>query len=329
MPKNLPLVKRMFIMPCIMKANATVTAPQNDINSPLRNIDVAVARAFVATAETGSMTAAARLLNLTQGAISQQIKRFEDLLGKSLFEREHRHLILSAEGERLMMHARRLIALNDEIWSLMSAPEVEGVVRLGVPHDIVRAFMPPILRSFNDAWPKVRIDLVCETSPDLKTLLADGEIDLTLTTEADTPAHAERLLSEDLVWIGSQNGRALKENPLPVAINCPKCTFRAAMVEALERDGRDWRMIGPVGNNDTLFATLEADLAVTSSLRATVPSHIDILGPETGLPPLRPFHVNLYVRASNPDIPQQELASHIRDQFHRRYARPVPLRHTG
>lgn len=295
---------------------------------PLRNIDVAVARAFVATAETGSMTGAARLLNLTQGAISQQIKRLEDLLGKNLFERDHRQLTLTVEGERLLLHARRLISLNDEIWGLMSAPEVEGTVRVGVPRDIIRPFMPPILRGFNDAWPRVRIDLVCMSTPNLKKALGEGEIDLALTTETDTPAGAERLVSEDLVWIGSNGGRAVFETPLPVAITEPSCTFRAAMVEALEADGRDWRMVGPLGNNDALLATLEADLAVTSLLRSTVPPHIDIIGPESGLPILRPFHVNLYMRTSNNDAVQKELASHIRDQFQRRFA-AQPVRRAG
>ncbi len=82
-----------FILP-IMKRNTMPT--------PLRNIDVALARAFVATAETGGMTAAGRLLNLTQGAVSQQIKRLEVLLQKELFDREHRQLTLTPEGERLL-----------------------------------------------------------------------------------------------------------------------------------------------------------------------------------------------------------------------------------
>ena len=311
-------------MSVIMNANSKNERPA----LPLRNIDVAVARAFVATAETGSMTGAGRLLNLTQGAISQQIKRLEELLDKNLFERDHRHLTLTVEGERLLLHARRLISLNDEIWGLISAPEVEGTVRLGVPRDIIRPFMPPILRGFNDAWPRVQIDLVCMSSPKLKKALGEGEIDLALTTETETPAGAERLVAEDLVWIGGRGGRAVTETPLPVAINDATCTFRAAMVEALERDGRDWRMVGPLGNNDALLATLEADLAVTSLLRSTVPAHIEILGGECGLPALRPFNVNLYMRTSNNNTVQQELADYIRDQFQRRFA-AQPVRRAG
>ncbi|MBO6521383.1 MAG: LysR family transcriptional regulator [Rhodospirillales bacterium] len=293
----------------------------NDLSVPLRNIDVALARAFVATAETGGMTAAGRLLNLTQGAVSQQIKRLEDLLQKELFDREHRQLTLTAEGERLLLHARRLIALNDEIWGLMSAPGFEGTVRLGVPGDIIRPFLPPILRAFKNAWPKVKIELNCESSVALKKALSAGDIDLTLTTESDTPQGAERLLTEDLVWLGCPGGRIWHEDPLPVGNANPSCTFRAAMLHGLEKQGRDWRIVGPSGH-EVMLAKIEADLAVTALLQSSVPPHLEILGPDSGLPALTPFHVNLYVRTSQTNEVVQELAQQIRDQVTRRFAAP-------
>lgn len=301
----------------------------NAPSSLLRNIDVALARAFVATAETGGMTQAARLLNLTQGAISQQIKRLEELLQKPLFHRDHRQLTLTAEGERLLLHARRLIALNDEIWGLMSAPDFEGTVKLGVPRDIIRPFMPPLLRSFNDAWPRVRIELICNSSPNLRVMLADGAIDLCVTTEVETPIGAERLMTDELLWLGGRGGRAKDETPLPVAITDDKCTFRAAMIQALERSGRDWRIVGPLGNNDALLATLEADLAVTSLLRSSVPPGIEILGHDSGLPALSAFHINLYVRTSHTNDIAEELANHIRVQFARRFDTEQPIRKAG
>ena len=91
-----------------------------------RDIDIALLRAFVAVVETGSVTGAAALLNLTQAAVSQQLKRLEELFGTGLFERHHKRLSLKPAGERLMAHAQKLIALNDEVWSTMSAPAYEG-----------------------------------------------------------------------------------------------------------------------------------------------------------------------------------------------------------
>lgn len=298
----------------------------NDSPLPLRNIDVALARAFVATAETGGMTSAGRLLNLTQGAVSQQIKRLEELLQKDLFDRDHRQLTLTAEGERLLLHARRLISLNDEIWGLMSAPGFEGSVRLGVPGDIIRPFMPPILRSFKDAWPKVGIELTCGSSTELRASLVAGDIDIILTTESDTPSGAERLLTENLVWFGCRNGRVWHENPLPVGNANPNCTFRAAMLQGLERMGRDWRIVGPFGH-DVMLAKIEADIAVSALLRSTIPPHLEILGADAGLPDLTPFHINMYLRTSQTNAIAQELANHIREQIKRRF--DVPERKAG
>ena len=69
------------------------------------NIDTALLRAFVAAAETGGMTSAARLVNLTQAAVSQQVKRLEDTFGRQLFERDRRGLRLTPSGERLLVRA--------------------------------------------------------------------------------------------------------------------------------------------------------------------------------------------------------------------------------
>src|SRR6516164_841127 len=81
-----------------------------------RDIDIGLLRAFVAVVATGGVTTAASLLNLTQAAVSQQLKRLEELFGTELFERHHRRLALRPNGERLLAHAHRLIALNDEVF---------------------------------------------------------------------------------------------------------------------------------------------------------------------------------------------------------------------
>ncbi|MGE4221069.1 MAG: LysR family transcriptional regulator [Alphaproteobacteria bacterium] len=284
----------------------------------VRNIDVALARAFVAVAETGGVTAAAKLLNLTQGAISQQIKRIEDLFQTQLFHRDRRRLQPTAEGERLLPYARRMIALNDEVWVAMRMPAFEGEIRLGVPRDILRPYMPAILRGFNAAWPQVHIALVCDSSVHLKAALAAGEIDLTLTTESDTPPDAERLLSDRLVWIGGKGGRAADETPLPLATMDETCTFRAVALKALERLGRTWRNVGTMTSIDGLSATLEADLAVATLLARCVPDQLEVIGMARNLPPLPAFHINLYL-PTNSHAAAQELGRHIRDQMAGRF----------
>ena len=285
------------------------------------NLDTSLLRAFVAAAETGGMTSAARLFNLTQAAVSQQVKRLEDTLGRQLFERDRRGLRLTPSGERLLVRARRLLALNDEVWALMTAPDFTGEVRLGVPHDIVGPYMPPVLKSFDQAWPGVRVSLDCRTSVNLLRALERREVDLILTTERACAPHGETLLPDQLVWVGARDGRAWKRDPLPVSIGGEDCAFRPFAIEALNHAGRDWRPVCEISNMLAECAAVEADLAVVPLLASTVPETLTILGAGDGLPPLPMFQINLYLPQVGASDTAVELARHIRAQFAARYRR--------
>ena len=105
-----------------------------------RDIDIGLLRAFVAVVETGSVTGAAGLLNLTQAAVSQQIEAAGGAVRHGAVRAPPQAAGAQPNGERLIAHAQRLIAHNDEVWGAMSAPAYAGEVRLGVPNDIVGPF---------------------------------------------------------------------------------------------------------------------------------------------------------------------------------------------
>jgi DNA-binding transcriptional LysR family regulator len=283
-----------------------------------RDIDTALVRAFVAVVETGSVTAAAALLNLTQAAVSQQIKRLEELFGTQLFERHHKRLALRPDGERLLTHAHKLIALNDEVWGAMSAPAYEGEVRLGVPHDIIGPYLPPILNRFDRAWPRVRVLLKCTTTPRLLELLRKGDIDLTLTTEQSCGAGGETLLEDELVWAGARNGAAHERDPLPVSLGDGTCAFRAVVLAGLRAAGRDWRPVCEVSSMEPLLASIEADLAVAALLRTTIPQYLQVVDRDRRLPRLPKFLINMYLPPVRQSEIAVELARNIRQEFESR-----------
>ena len=282
------------------------------------NVDTALLRAFVAVAETSGMTTAATVLNLTQAAVSQQIKRLEEAFECQLFERQRKGLQLTSAGERLFGRAKRLLALNDEIWAEMTTPLYEGEVRLGIPNDLVNTYLPTFLKSFAQTYPKVRISLECSTTPRLIEKLQEGTVDLTLTTEIGCGPDGESLLSEQLLWVGARGGDAFRSRPLPVSIGCDGCAFQAPVLEALRHSDIPWRMVSEVTNMDAQTATTVADLAVMTSLASTVPQNLEVLGPRSGLPALPAFSINLYLpKAGGTDI-ARELARHIRETLHER-----------
>jgi DNA-binding transcriptional LysR family regulator len=285
-----------------------------------RDIDVSLLRGFVAVVETGSVTGAAALLNLTQAAVSQQMKRLEELFGTELFERHHKRLTLRVDGERLIAHARRLIALNDEVWGAMSAPTYAGEVRFGVPTDIVGSFIPPILKRFDTTWPRVRVALRCATTPQLLDALRRGEVELTLTTERLCRTHGETLLQDDLVWAGAINGGAHRRDPLPVSLGRETCEFRPSVLQALADSGRDWRPVSEAGI-DALKASLAADIAIGPLLRRTIPEYLQAID-DPRLPRLPRFLVNLYIPPTQQNEIAHELARHVRQEFASRFRRP-------
>ncbi|MHB9365461.1 LysR family transcriptional regulator [Mesorhizobium sp. RSR403B] len=284
----------------------------------IRNLDTALIRTFVTVADKASMTAAANALHLTQGAVSQQIKRLEEALGCSLFERDRRGLRLTRPGERLFGKGKRLLGLNDEIWAEMAGTEVAGQVRLGVPYDLVGTLLAPVLKAYAETYPQVEISLLCAASPDLAAALAAGTIDLAVIEERVGPSAGECLAIDRLVWVGAKGGVARAKRPLPVSIVADTCAFRPVVLSALNEHGLEWRTVFENGNIDATTATVRSDLAVTAWLASTVPADLDILPFDAGLPPLPNFSINLHLPKYGAAPAAQEFARYIRDGLARR-----------
>jgi len=285
------------------------------------NIDIALLRAFLAVVDTGGMTSSARVLNLTQAAISLQIKRLEEQFGCQLFERDRKGMKLTASGERLIVQARRMVRNNDEVWSAMNEAEFEGEIRLGMPSDFVRCFGAPILRQFDQAWPRVRVSLICGSSQRLLEKLDRGEVDLTFAVEKKCGHNGETLLSDPLVWVGAKGGQAFERDPLPISTDDETCFLRPFALKALADSGRVWRWITEDSNFDPILATLDADIAVAPLLVSTIPPGFEILGERHRLPALPSFWINLYQPHAGPTRLSAELAAHIRDVVGTRTAR--------
>jgi DNA-binding transcriptional LysR family regulator len=280
-----------------------------------RNVDTALLRAFVAVADMAGMTSAAGMLNLTQAAVSQQIKRLEESFGSTLFTRERKGLRLTPAGERLYGRAKRLLALNDEIWADMTTPLFEGTVRLGIPHDLVSAYLAQFLKGFARNYPNVEVTLHCAMSSELLERLEEGVIDLALTTELGCGPDGESLATERLVWAGAPGGEAYARRPLPVSIGCRLCAFRPPVLESLRSAEISWRPVSDITNLEAQCATAQADLAVLALLASTVPGTLEILSHASGLPPLPAFSINLYLPRGRSNAVAQELARHIRMSF--------------
>ncbi|MEM1386572.1 MAG: LysR family transcriptional regulator [Pseudomonadota bacterium] len=259
----------------------------------MRNLDISVLRSFVAVAETGGVTRAAGFLNLTQSAVSMQLKRLEELVGAELLDRTNRRIALTQAGEQVLSYARRMVELNDEVFARLTDQGYSGEVRLGVPHDIVYPVIPRVLQRFNTEYPRMRVRLISSYTANLKDLYAHGEFDLILTTEAEVGEGGEAVATLPMRWFGAPNGSAWKRRPLPLA-NCKRCGFRPMTMAALDGANLPWEQVVESDSDRTIEATVAADIGVTVMLEGTEPAHLAQVPAHAGLPVLGIQRINLY-----------------------------------
>ena len=280
----------------------------------MRNLDVTTLRSFVAVADAGGVTRAAGFLHLTQSAVSMQLKRLEELLDVELLDRTGRTIALTASGEQLLVYARRMIALNDEVISRLTDQAYEGEIVLGVPHDIVYPAIPQVLKQFNAAFPRVKVHLVSSFTRALKEQFGRGECDLILTTETQLEQNSETLSQKPLVWIGAPGGAAWRQKPLKLAFG-RQCTFRPRVIEALDSVGIPWDVIVETESDRTIEATVSADLAVHTMIEGTEPPHLERVDHGGALPELPMQLINLYGAASTKGEVHHMLANLLRRAF--------------
>lgn len=153
-------------------------------------------RAFLATAEEGSLSAAARKLGLTQPTLGRQVTALEAELNLMLFERVGRNLVLTQAGEELLQHVRAMNAAADQVALVASGQSqaVEGVVRI-TASDVFSAYLlPPIMKELRARGPQLEIDIVAAN--DIRDLMR-READIAIRhVRPDQPDLIARLVRE-------------------------------------------------------------------------------------------------------------------------------------
>ncbi|WP_300015714.1 LysR family transcriptional regulator [uncultured Roseobacter sp.] len=280
----------------------------------MRNLDITTLRSFVAVADAGGVTRAAGFLHLTQSAVSMQLKRLEELLDVELLDRSGRTIALTASGEQLLVYARRMVALNDEVIGRLTDQAYEGEITLGVPHDIVYPAIPQVLKRFHAAFPRVKVQLVSSYTRALKDQFGRGECDLILTTENTLEPGGTTLCRKPLLWIGAPGGAAWRCQPLNLAFG-RRCTFRPRVVEALDTAGIEWEVIVETDSDRTIEATVSADLAVHTMIEGTEPPHLERIDHGGALPELPHQLINLYGAQTKKSVVHDTLADLLRRAF--------------
>jgi DNA-binding transcriptional LysR family regulator len=271
-------------------------------------LDLALLRSFVAVVECGSVLHAAARVGRSQSAVSMQMHRLEDEIGRPLFRREGRALRPNQAGEELLLHARRLLRLSDEALASLRCPEEAGVLRLGAPEDYAAYLLPPVLARFAQEHPLAEIELTCEPSPLLMRRVGSGRLDLALVTREPHQPFAV-LRRERFVWAARPEHGAWLREPLPVALFEPGDIARRYAVAALQEAERAYRVVCSSASLLGVIAAAQAGLAVVGLAESCVPPGLVRLGEAEGLPALPMFDLSLVPGPGEPS----RLAAGLRD----------------
>lgn len=250
------------------------------------DVDPALLRAFVAVSETGGFTRAARRLNLTQPAVSHQIRRLEGQIGRALIRRTTRRLTLTGDGEDFLLHARQILTALDELSQRFLPSSVTGVVRFGTPELFMGERLPALLCRFSRAFPAVRLDVHVSSYLDLSKRIAAGELDLAVVLSAEGGNGGIRLRRADFAWVAADNFMLSDGASLPLAFHPPNCLNRLVGVAALETTAIDWHIAFTSPSEQGLRAAVRSGLAVAVLMRSDIEPGLRVLDGDYGLPPL-------------------------------------------
>ncbi|BBO70664.1 LysR family transcriptional regulator [Desulfosarcina alkanivorans] len=256
------------------------------------NLQTDYLRTFIALAETRGFTRAGRQVNRSQSAVSMQIKRLEDEIGKKLFERIGKTVKLTAEGNILIKHAMRIIKEHDDAVRALSKPDLEGFVRFGSPEHYTIGVLPKLLARFAAAYPDVVVEMRCENSDEIKADIERGELDVGICTQI---SDGGQVISHDpVVWVADPGFVMQRHQTVSIAVFEEGCIFRTWALEALEKSGISYRIVYVSRSISGLIDSVRAGLAVAPIIRSNAPADLKIVGLENGLPVLPVSNIVLH-----------------------------------
>ena len=264
------------------------------------NLHIDFLRTFIAVTDTKGFTTAGRQVNRSQSAVSMQIKRLEDEVGKPLFERIGKTVKLTTEGSLLIKYARRMVKEHDDAVIALSKPALKGFIRFGSPEHYTAGVLPKLLARFASSYPDVLVEMRCENSDKIKESVDRGELDIGLCTQISEGGQV--IYHDPVVWVADPGFIVQKDKALSLAVFEDDCIFRSWAVAALEQAGIEYRIVYVSRSISGILDAVRAGLAIAPIVKSNVPPDLKTVGIDDGLPILPISNVALHtVKAPTPE----------------------------
>ncbi|MEI9581456.1 transcriptional regulator LrhA [Enterobacter asburiae] len=255
-------------------------------NRPIMNLDLDLLRTFVAVADLNTFAAAAAAVCRTQSAVSQQMQRLEQLVGKELFARHGRNKLLTEHGIQLLGYARKILRFNDEACMSLMFSNLQGVLTLGASDESADTILPFLLNRISSVYPKLALDVSVKRNAFMVEMLNEHKVDLVVTTHRPGQFDCLTLRTSPTHWYCAAEYVLQKGEPVPLVLLDDPSPFRDMVLTALNEANIPWRLAYVASTLPAVRAAVKAGLGVTARPVEMMSPDLRVLGKSDGLPAL-------------------------------------------
>lgn len=255
-------------------------------NRTILNLDLDLLRTFVAVADLNTFAAAAVAVCRTQSAVSQQMQRLEQLVGKELFARHGRNKLLTEHGIQLLGYARKILRFNDEACTSLMFSSLQGSLSVGASDESADTILPFILNRISSVYPKISLDVRVKRNPYMIEMLLNHEVDLVVTTTRHENAESMVLRTSPTLWYCAADFVLPKGEAVPLVVLDEPSPYRDIIISHLNAAHIPWRISYVASTLAAVRAAVKAGLGITARPVEMMSPELRVLGLSEGLPML-------------------------------------------
>jgi len=295
-----------------------------------RGFDLTQLRTFVAVAESGSVSAGAERVFLSQSSVSEQLKKLEERAGQPLFVRGRQGVNPTPAGERLLDHARRIIAMSEAAFDDLQGRSLDGELRIAItdyyrPHDIAR-----ILKTFSEQHPRLKLHVTVMPSATIDSGADDhASFDIGLSARLvtapargrgaagnGTGAAGTAVRREKLLWASAADAAPRPSAPYQLVLLPQTCQLQRFVVRLLDEHKVSYVVSHSASGVAGLQLALKAGLGISCLNESSLGGGVIACAANIGLPALPAIEFHLL-----PGRPgETELVSNARAALTRLFA---------
>jgi DNA-binding transcriptional LysR family regulator len=269
-----------------------------------RGFDLTQLRTFVAVAESGSVSAGAERVFLSQSSVSEQLKKLEERAGQPLFVRSKQGVSATPAGSRLLDHARCIIAMSEAAFDDLQGRSLDGELRIAItdyyrPHDIAR-----ILKTFSEQHPRLKLHVTVLPSAVIDSNAGDDasfDIGLSLRLVTNKTRAAGRrnaapstvVRREKLLWVSAADSGPRAATPYSLVLLPSSCQLQRFVVKLLDEHKVPYVVSHSASGVAGLQLALKAGLGISCLNESSVGGGVVACPASVGLPalPAVEFHL--------------------------------------